>query len=170
MAAIGPATGEALAKRGLRVDYIPAEFRAEGIIEGLAGQVNSGDRVLLPRAREARLILPEQLVKLGAVVEEVVAYETVLGSADARVLIDLLQNKQLHAVTFTSSSTVRNFMTLLQDGQVENPQSLLESVIVACIGPITAGTARELGLKVQVEATEYTIDGLVKALMDFYLE
>lgn len=170
LAAIGPATGEALAKRGLQVDYMPTEFRAEGILEGLAGQVNPGDRILLPRAREARLILPEQLAKLGAIVEEVVAYETVLGPADAGVLLDLLQRKQLHAVTFTSSSTVRNFMTLLQAGPAENPLSLLESVIVACIGPITADTARELGLKVQVEAAEYTIDGLVKALTDYYQE
>jgi uroporphyrinogen III methyltransferase/synthase len=169
LAAIGPATGKALEKRGLRVDYIPEVFRAEAIADGLAGRIKPGDRVLLPRAREARVILVEMLQKMGAAVEEVVTYETVMGSADSGILLDLLQNRQLDAVTFTSASTVRNFLNLINTKKAD-VASLMDKIVVACIGPITADTARELGLSVQIVANEYTIAGLVEALTAYYIK
>lgn len=171
MVAIGPATRAALENRGLRVEYVPEEFRAEAVAEGLSKRVLPGDRILLPRAREARAILPQMLRKMEAEVDEVTVYETIMGSGNARQLIDLLENKRLDAVTFTSSSTVRNFLNLLRDNtKKEELLSMLNEVVIACIGPITASTARELGLKVDIVAEEYTIDGLVQALIAYYQE
>ncbi len=108
-----------------------------------------------------RDILPESLKALGADVWDVPAYKTVLGGADREELKRLLGEKAVDAVTFTSSSTVRNFMQLL-DGDT----ALLDKVKVFSIGPITSATARELGLKVYMEAAQYTINGLVEALKE----
>lgn len=173
LAAIGPATGKSLEDRGLRVDYIPEEFRAEAVAEGLVGKVRAGERILLPRAREARTVLPKLLKESGAVVDEIVAYDTINGSGDSRVIKEMLENRRLDAVTFTSSSTVRNFVSMLQDSQEgvefkKDVSSMLEGVVVACIGPITADTARTLGLTVDVVAQSFTIDGLVEALTAYF--
>lgn len=157
--AIGPATKAALEQQHLRVEYMPEEYRAEKVVEGLAGKVAPGDNVLLARAEEAREVLPAALQAAGANVWDVPVYRTVLGGANRRELESMLREKTVHAVTFTSSSTVRNFMTLLQGNL-----SLLEGVKIFSIGPITSATARELGLTVDQEAVEYTIPGLVAAL------
>ncbi|TGE34455.1 uroporphyrinogen-III C-methyltransferase [Desulfosporosinus sp. Sb-LF] len=159
--AIGPATQASLEKRGLRVAFVPEEYRAEKIVEGLSSRVTSGQRVLLARAEEARNILPESLKAMGVDVWDVPVYKTVLGGANREELQRLLRDKEIHSVTFTSSSTVRNFMTLL-DGEV----SLLDNVALYSIGPITSSTARRLGLTIYKEATQYTISGLVEALLE----
>lgn len=161
LVAIGPATQAALENRGLRVSFVPEEYRAEKIIEGLASRVLPGQSVLLARAEEARDILPESLKALGADVWDVPAYRTIVGQANKEELKTLLRDKMIHAVTFTSSSTVRNFLKLL-DGD----QSLLEGVKLFSIGPITSQTARELGLTVHREANKYTIKGLVQSLVE----
>lgn len=161
LVAIGPATQAALEKRGLRVSFMPEEYRAEKIIEGLAGRVLPGQSVLLARAEEARDILPESLKALGADVWDVPAYRTIVGQANKDELKSLLRDKMIHVVTFTSSSTVRNFLQLL-DGDL----SLLEEVKLFSIGPITSATARDLGLTIHREAEEYTIKGLVQALVE----
>ncbi|MBO8136840.1 MAG: uroporphyrinogen-III C-methyltransferase [Desulfotomaculum sp.] len=160
--AIGPKTREALESYGLIVDYVPSEYRAEKIIAGLSGRLEPGDRVLLPRADIARKILPQALKEMGAVVDEITAYKTIMGAGDAQQVIEMLTRKELHVLTFTSSSTVRNFVQLLG---AANLKELLKDVIVASIGPITSTTARELGIEVTVEAEEYTIDGLVDAVL-----
>lgn len=157
--AIGPATKSALEKRCLKVSFVPEEYRAEKIIEGLASRVLPGQSVLLARAEEARNILPESLKALGADVWDVPAYRTVLGNANKGELLKLLQEKAVSAVTFTSSSTVRNFLQLI-DGN----QSLLEGVKLYSIGPITSKTAEECGLSIDHEAKQYTIEGLLEAL------
>lgn len=159
--AIGPATRAALEKRSLRVAFVPDEYRAEKIIEGLASRVLPGQSVLLARAEEARDILPESLKALGADVWDIPAYKTVLGNANLEELRQLLREKSVTAITFTSSSTVRNFLQLL-DGE----KDLLKGVKLYSIGPITSQTARELGLEIYREAKEYTIDGLVNALVE----
>lgn len=159
--AIGPATQAALEDRSLRVSFVPEEYRAERIIEGLASRVLPGQSVLLARAEEARNILPESLKALGADVWDVPAYRTVLGQTNKEELRTLLQNRSIHAVTFTSSSTVRNFLQLL-DGD----RSLLDGIKLFSIGPITSATARELGLTIYREAKKYTIEGLVQALVE----
>ncbi len=159
--AIGPATRAVLEQRSLRVAFVPDEYRAEKIIEGLAGRVLPGQSVLLARAEEARDVLPESLRALGADVWDVPAYKTVTGAANKQELINMLREKKVHAVTFTSSSTVRNFYSLI-DGDL----SLLAGVKLFSIGPITSQTARELGLTIDKEAARYTIDGLVEALVE----
>ena len=163
--AIGPRTRQELEQRGLVVDYVPGGYRAEEIIEGLRGKVLPGDRILLPRADIARKLLPQSLEEMGAVVHEVHAYRTILGDGDASAIREALANGEIQVVTFTSSSTVRNFVKLVGG---EGLPALLEKVVVASIGPITSGTARDLGLRVDVEAEEYTIDGLVQALLKHF--
>lgn len=165
LCAIGPRTKEELEMRGLMVDYVPGEYRAEEIVEGLRGKVLPGDRVLLPRADIARKLLPRALEEMGAVVHEVVAYRTVLGDGDAAAIRQALADGEVSVVTFTSSSTAQNFVKLL--GEEGLPQ-LMEKVTVASIGPITSRTARELGLRVDIEAKEYTINGLVQAMTDYF--
>lgn len=157
--AIGPSTQAALEKRGLRIAFVPEEFRAEKIVEGLASRVLSGQKVLLARAEEARDILPEALKARGVEVWDVPVYKTIIGGANREELRQMLREKEIQAVTFTSSSTVRNFVTLL-----EGDISLLEGVLLYSIGPITSATARELGLKIFKEAAQYTIGGLVEVL------
>lgn len=161
LVAIGPATQAALENYGLRVSFVPEEYRAERIIEGLASRVLPGQSVLLARAEEARDILPESLKALGADVWDVPAYRTIVGQANKKELKTLLRDNMIHAVTFTSSSTVRNFLKLLDDDL-----SLLEGVKLFSIGPITSDTARELGLTIHREAKKYTIKGLVQALVE----
>jgi len=130
-------------------------------VEGLASRVLAGQSVLLARAEEARDILPESLKALGADVWDVPAYKTVLGDANKGELQSLLREKAIQAVTFTSSSTVRNFVQLI-DGEL----SLLEGVRLYSIGPITSDTARALGLTIYKEAPKYTIDGLIEVLVE----
>lgn len=161
--AIGPKTKEALEAYGLLVDYVPGEYRAEQIIAGLEGKVKPGERVLLPRADIARKILPQALTEMGAQVDDIITYRTVQGAGNAGLLREMLSNKQLNILTFTSSSTVRNFVNLIGS---QNVPALLEGVTVASIGPITSATAKELGINVTVEAKEYTIKGLIQAILE----
>ncbi len=162
--AIGPKTRKAVEKRGMMVDYVPGEYMAEAVIEGMQEYGLDGKRILLPRADIARKALPEKLAEMGARVEEVTAYKTVPGSGDAGKLQELLSGGGLHIATFTSSSTVRNFMAKLPQ---DRAHALLKDVIIACIGPITAQTAKELGLTVHIQAEEYTIDGLLAAILQY---
>lgn len=156
IAAIGPATASALYELGAHVDFIPAEYVAERILDGL-GDV-AGKRILLPRAELARAALNEALLASGALVDEVPVYHTVQPLPDPAGLL-ALQNG-VDVITFTSSSTVRNFVALAgtQTGTAK----------IACIGPITAQTAQELGLHVDIVAKEYTIPGLLDALKEFF--
>ncbi len=160
LAAIGPGTASALASRGLRTDLAPAEFRAEALVEAFAGQDLRGARVLIPRAEDARGVLPEGLRRLGAAVDVVAVYRTELEPEQSPHVRRRLLDGTVDAVTFTSSSTVRNFVTLLGP----DARRVLRGTVVACIGPVTAATARELGLDVGVIAGTYTIPGLVAAL------
>ncbi len=162
--AIGSATAQALAAHGIKADVVPDEYRAEGILASMYGKLKEGDKVLLPRAAEARSILPEELKRQGADVVVAAAYETVAGEADGRALADELADGTIDAVTFTSSSTVKNLLKLLGDNAVE----LLKNVKIAAIGPITAETCQKNGLKVTVQAQEYTIDGLIKAVKEAF--
>lgn len=160
--AVGPKTKEALEAYGLLVDYVPGEYRAEQIIAGLKDKVKANERVLLPRADIGRQILPEALAEMGAYVDDVITYRTVQGAGNAKLLREMLEQKQLNIVTFTSSSTVRNFVNLIG---TEDLPTLLGGVTIASIGPITSATARELGIDITIEAKEYTIRGLIEAIL-----
>ena len=159
LGAIGPATAGALGERYLRVDFSPGEYVAEAVVEGMKRFVLAGQRVLLPRAQDVREVLADGLASQGALVDDVAVYQT-RPAGDAVFAQRLFDEHQVDVVTFTSSSTVRNLVRLLGD----RARDLLRSVTVAGIGPITCQTARDLGLAVDVEATEHSIPGLVAAL------
>lgn len=163
--AIGPKTRDEIEKYGIFCEFMPEEFVAEAIIEVFKQHDLKDKKVLLPRADIARKILPETLKSIGAEINEVTAYKTIEGAGDTEELVKLLEEKKIHVFTFTSSSTVKNFISKLGN---RNVQELLKDTIIACIGPITSATAKNLGLKVDVEAEEYTIDGLLKSILEFY--
>jgi uroporphyrinogen III methyltransferase/synthase len=161
IAAVGPATAEALLRNGIRADFVPDEHVGEGVLEGLCVRgVGEGTRVLLPRALEAREVLPTELEARGARVDVVPVYRTVPGAGDPAVL-ERLRAGGADAVTFTSSSTVRHFARLAEGIN-------LSDLVVAVIGPVTAATARELGMTVSVEPDEYTVPALVEALGAYF--
>lgn len=162
--AIGPKTAEAAAHRGVRVDLIPNKYQAEGLLAALGRVPMKGRRVLLPRAQEARELLPQALRRRGAKVDVVPAYRAVRpkGLAEAK---KLLQGGSVSVITFTSSSTARNLLDSLGK---RSAARILEGVTVAAIGPITAQTVREFGLTPQIVATSSTSAGLVRAMVKFF--
>ena len=164
LVAIGPETAGRLEGEGAHVYLVPAKYQAEGILEGLDPAEIRGCRILMPRAAKAREILPETLRQWGASVHVVQAYQTVLPQ-DYQFGLHELFKKQIDVITFTSSSTVENFLRLLEG---EDPNRMLQGVIVACIGPITARTAFDSGLGVDIVSSEFTIPGLVAAIVKFY--
>ena len=179
VAAIGPATAAALATYGVIADLVPDEYIAEGVVSALLADARqrgtslNGERILLARASEARKVLVTDLQQAGASVDEVAAYDTLPVAGDderGQEVLSLLCRGQLDILTFTSSSTVRNFVAWLKDSGPASHYRLQDLTmqprpIIACIGPITGNTARELGLPVDIEASEFTIDGLVEALV-----
>ena len=166
IAAIGPATADRLEKAGLRVDVVPEEYRAESLLEAVSGFSLSGSRVLIPRAKVAREILPEKLREAGAEVTVPPAYESAPSGEGRGALAERLRNGEIDCLTFTASSTVDNFVEALG----EDAGNLLQDTRVACIGPITADTARKRGIRVDTEADEYTIPGLVAAVVELFSE
>lgn len=164
LAALGPATARALSLLGLQVACQPGEYRAEALLEEMLPRISKGIRILLPRAAEARDVLPAGLRQAGAQVDVVPAYKTMPAGQRHRDLVrDLLLEGRVHYITFTSSSTVRNFAELFDRDELP---ALLERTKVACIGPVTAGTARHLGIRVDLMAEEYTTDGLLKIIAE----
>jgi uroporphyrinogen III methyltransferase/synthase len=161
--AIGPKTADALQQYRLVPDLVPQYFQAEAILEGLRTEPLEGKRILLPRALEAREVLPQELAKRGANVEVVPVYRTIIPTARREAVREMLQKKALAVVTFTSSSTVKNFMKLFKDDPVAK---WLEGVTIACIGPITADTARELGLHVDIQPKDFTVAALAREIAE----
>jgi len=186
LAAIGPATKKAIEQRGVKVDVVPEEYVAESVVRSLRRRVK-GKRVLLVRAKVARDVIPRELRQAGAHVEVVEAYETVLPQSSRTRLRSVLCNplRRPQVVTFTSSSTVRNFVALLggsrsavqilrtseAGGPIHtNPRrrvdrARLDGMRLASIGPVTSLTLREFGLRADIEAREYTIPGLVAEIV-----
>jgi uroporphyrinogen III methyltransferase/synthase len=165
LAAIGPETAAELGRRLLRPAVVPDEYRAEGLLAALAAEDLRGRRILLPRAAGARPILPDTLAARGAQVDDVVAYRAVTPpDADVPGMRAALAAGAVDAVTFTSSSTVRHFVELVGADGVR----ALEHAVVACIGPVTADTARELGMSVGVCPADYTAPALAAALVEHF--
>jgi uroporphyrinogen III methyltransferase/synthase len=163
LCAIGPATAEELRKNCLQVDVVPKQYVAEGVVKALAKTPLRRRRVLIPRARVARDLLPEALRKRGATVDMVEAYQSVLPLDSIERARVIFERHRPTVVTFTSSSAVTNFLRLFPDGK---PAALLRDVKVACIGPVTSRTAREHGLTVAIEPRQFTIPALVRAIAD----
>jgi uroporphyrinogen III methyltransferase/synthase len=165
--AIGPKTAEAVWERGIRADLIPNEYRAEAVVEEFKKLGIRDLKILLPRAAGARDVIPEELRKMGFLVDVVEAYRTSIPERDTKDVKAMLMEGDLDMVTFTSSSTVTNFMSLFQE-EGDQLKEWMEKVDVACIGPITAGTAQELGLKVSLVSETYTIEALTEAIVTYY--
>jgi len=179
IAAIGPATKKAIEQRGAKVDVVPKEYVAESVVRSLRRRMK-GKRVLLVRAKVARDVIPRELRKAGAHVDVVEAYETVVPQSSRVRLRAALNNPRRcpHVVTFTSSSTVRNFVALLggsraasralhtAHGRVARAHTSSDAILMASIGPVTSATLREMGLPVDISAREFTIPGLVEAIVE----
>ncbi len=161
VATIGPATAAALERAGKTPDYIPDEYLSERIVHGL-GNVR-GKRILLPRADIASKKLPALLHERGALVDEIVAYRTVAPRDLTCERLKSVLDEGVDLVTFTSSSTVRNFARALGGHKLGR---FLHDVKVACIGPVTVEAARELGIEVDIVAKTHTIEALVEAIVN----
>jgi uroporphyrinogen-III synthase len=180
IAAIGPATRQEIEKLGLKVAVMPPRYVAESVVESMRGRVE-GKRVLLARAKVARDLIARELRKMGARVDVVEAYETVVPQSSRKRLRGVMQDakKRPQVVTFTSSSSVRSFVELLRGpayplahpaetapaGDSVPRSTLLDGIQMASIGPVTSATLREMGLAISIEAEEYTIPGLIRAIV-----
>lgn len=161
---IGPATTKQLKKYGIKADMQAKEFVAEGVIESLEGKLNKDSKILLPRAKEAREKLALELAKICEV-KEIHIYETIKGINDEEILSEL-ENQKIDYITFTSSSTVKNFYSMLNQAALKN----IEEAKIISIGPITSKTVEDMNKSVYKEADEYTIDGVVKAIESIVIE
>jgi uroporphyrinogen III methyltransferase / synthase len=166
IAAVGSRTADRLRAHGIDVAVVPAEFRAEALVEALTAHGRlSGTRVLLPRSEIGRETIAEGLRAAGALVTDVVAYRTVSESAEGTLDVrGMLTDGQLDAVTFTSGSAVRSFAHTYGHDTVD----LLRNAVVAVIGPVTADVAREVGIEVHVQPAVYTTAAMVEALADYF--
>jgi uroporphyrinogen III methyltransferase/synthase len=160
---IGPATAREVQEKGIRVDLVPREFISEGILKSFSRANLKGKKILIARAAKARDVLPEGLKKLGAQVDVVTAYETVGSGKKKKELEELFKENQVDVITFTSSSTVNNFIKIMGSGF-----KLPKSVKIASIGPVTAATAQKAGFPVDIHQEEYTMEGLVNALNNYF--
>jgi len=163
--AIGPATAKAIEDLGIRVDLLPKEYRAEAIIKGLSKSRIKGKRFLLPRALKAREALPEEIKKLGGKVDVVATYRTIKPKGKTDEIRKMFKEKKIDVVTFTSSSTVENFVSMFKKGEAHG---LLNDVVVASIGPITKDTAEGFGIKTDIMPEKYTIPALTEAIAEHF--
>ncbi|MGA9756134.1 MAG: uroporphyrinogen-III C-methyltransferase [Desulfobaccales bacterium] len=165
LAAIGPATAQALKDYGLVADVVPNTFQAEGLLEVLTPQITPGAKILLARAEQARDVLPQGLTRLGAEVEVVPVYRALPPRTVPPEAAELLAAGRVDILTFTSSSTVHNFAGLLGKNAF---QKLATGATVASIGPITTATLNEYGLTPQIEPDSFTIAALAAAIVDYF--
>lgn len=165
--AIGPKTAEEVKKYGIIPDLIPSEYRAEAVVEEFRKLKADKLNILLPRAAKAREILPDELKKMGAHIDVVDAYKTIMPDKKAETICKMLEDGKIDMITFTSSSTVSNFMGMFGD-KADKIKTWLANVEIASIGPITSDTANKLDLKITVEPEDYTIDGLTDIIVEYY--
>lgn len=165
IAAIGPETAKRLASAGISASLVPARYQAEGLLDAVKPETMKGKRVLIPRAAEAREILPETLRAWGAWVDVVIAYRTACPDVDVGPLAELLRRRQIDVITFTSSSTVTNFVRLFGN---KNLAEIAGASAIACIGPITAQTVAQWGGHADIVAGEFTTAGLTRAIVEHF--
>lgn len=164
-AVIGPATAKKLLDYGFNSDIVPESYRAESIVKAFAKKNIAGKKILLPRAKQARPVLPLELTKMGAVIDDVEAYVNKAVKDNAGVILKRLKERTIDMITFTSSSTVKNFRALLPS---EGLDHLMQGITIASIGPVTSETVRNLGFDVHIVAEEYTIQKLCDAIVKYY--
>lgn len=160
---IGPATASALEKYGITVDIVPEEYISDGVVKAFREYDMTNKQMLLPRAEIARDVIPEGLAKLGAQVDVVTAYRTAPSGLDKKELLDLMEQKKVDVITFTSPSTITNFINI-----IGKDVRLPEYIKIACIGPVTQKAAESAGLTVHIMHGPYVIAGLVKAIEEAY--
>ena len=163
--AIGPETAKRLASAGISASLVPARYQAEGLLDAVKPETMKAKRVLIPRAAEAREILPETLRAWGAWVDVVIAYRTACPDVDVGPLAELLRRRQIDVITFTSSSTVTNFVRLFGN---KNLAEIAGASAIACIGPITAQTVAQWGGHADIVAGEFTTAGLTRAIVEHF--
>nr|WP_320115177.1 uroporphyrinogen-III synthase [uncultured Desulfuromonas sp.] len=161
---VGPKTAKSLQRYGYQPDLQPEEYRAEAVVAALTAQGVVGRKVLYPRAELARDLIPSSLTQAGARVDDPIAYRTLPAQDSAVRIRTLLREQAVDVVTFSSSSSVDNFVALLGDEALP----LTRQVVLASIGPLTTATAVQHGLAIAVEPAQYTLDGLVQALIDYF--
>ena len=159
--AIGPKTAKIFENFGIVPDFIPKKYQAEYIIEGMLKLGIKGKKFLLPRAKVARKILPQKIKEQGGEIDVVTVYETKMPDTNKSEVIELLKNKKIDYITFTSSSTVKNFVEM-----IEKKLDLLKNVKLVSIGPITSNTLRDYGLSPSIEAKKFTIEGIKEAILE----
>jgi uroporphyrinogen III methyltransferase/synthase len=165
LAVIGPATAQALRDYGLVADVVPDTFQAEGLLEVLAPRLLGGTRLLLARAEQARDVLPDGLIRLGAKLDVVPVYRALPPSSVPPEAAELLSEGRVDILTFTSSSTVHNFAGLVGPDRF---QKLAARATVASIGPITTATLKEYGITPQIEPAAFTIPALAAAIVEYF--
>ena len=163
ISAIGTKTEAELKKMGLFCAYVPEEYTSEALVDGLKRELKQGNKILIPRAETAPDVFGD-LRDAGLEVDEVPAYRTVPGSGNIHLARKLLEDGKIHILTFTSASTVTNFVDMIG---TDDLGELLRGVVVSCIGPVTARTAKDLGLPVQVVADKHTIEGMVNSILTY---
>ncbi len=165
LATIGPATAAKLNKYGLKSDLIPENYRAEAVVAAFGKHDLKGAKILLARAEQARQLLAKELSSMGARIVEATTYKTLSETPDLSALEEFSAKRPADMITFTSSSTVTNFHNLASQA---GKNGIEAARAVACIGPITANTARKLGYRVSTTAEVYTIEGLCRAIVRFF--
>lgn len=166
LAAVGPATAEAAAKQGLRVEFVASQFRGQALAEELGGRV-AGKKVLLPRSDRAGADLPAALRAAGAEVVEVVAYRTALPESLAAEVTDAIRRGEVDVVSLFSPSAFHNLAEAIG---LETLRGLTGRLALAAIGPLTAGVIRDAGLPVEIEAREATSASLVAAIREYFAQ
>ncbi|MBM7701338.1 uroporphyrinogen-III synthase [Metabacillus iocasae] len=165
VAVVGEKTAKELEKHGVKVTVMPEKFVAEALLDSLLREVHKNEKVLLVRGNLARPVIREGLIKEGYHVTDLIVYETVRSESKQEELVQLLKERKIHAVTFTSSSTVDSFVEAMKN--IPNWLELLNDCLIVCIGPITSTTASEYGLKHHTP-NEYTVDGMIELLVSCF--
>ncbi len=163
--AVGPKTTAELAGLGVNVDLTPGKFIAEGLLKTLGAKRIKGQRFLLPRAAKARELIPTEIRRLGGRIDVVDAYRTIKPRKGVTELRETMREGGIDVVTFTSSSTVSNFVSMFAKGEAAK---LLKNTKIACIGPVTADTARELNLNVDIMPGKHTVPALTRAMEEYF--
>jgi uroporphyrinogen III methyltransferase / synthase len=162
---IGPATAGELKSLGIIVDLIPEEYQAESLVDYFRKAKVKDKKILIPRARVAREVLPDRLKEMGATVDVVTAYETVKPEENVDEIKKLLSEKKIDLITFTSSSTVTNFVEMFHKEEIKK---LLKDVTIASIGPITAKQGEKFSLSSHIIPEKFTIESLVESIVKYF--
>ena len=164
--AIGPGTAQEIEKVGVKVDLVPGQYCAEALVQSLKTEGLEGRRILLARAKKARDLLPRELRKLGAAVDVVEVYQTIMPKVSKRKIKRVFQGDRIDLITFTSSSTVNHFLQMYEERvRLKLP---LAGVTIAAIGPITANTLKKRGITPHIIPNFYTIQALTEAIVEYF--